>query len=77
MKLNYDSSWGARLEGVHLKKILVIDDEVAIRDLIELVPRRENDVVQTAENGKIALQLLDAVLYHIMVTSLKTALNYG
>lgn len=39
--------------------------------------RRENDVVQTAENGKIALQLLDAVLYHIMVTSLKTALNYG
>lgn len=43
-----------------MKKILVIDDEVAIRDLIELVLRRENYVVQTAENGKIALQLLDA-----------------
>lgn len=43
-----------------MKKILVIDDEVAIRDLIELVLRRENYVVQTAENGKVALQLLDA-----------------
>ncbi|QLG40352.1 MULTISPECIES: response regulator transcription factor [unclassified Paenibacillus] len=42
-----------------MKKILVIDDEIAIRDLIELVLRRENYVVQTAENGKIALQLLD------------------
>ncbi|WP_340033037.1 response regulator [Paenibacillus sp. FSL K6-1122] len=30
-----------------------------MRDLIELVLRRENYVVQTAENGKIALQLLD------------------
>ncbi|MGG4403746.1 response regulator [Paenibacillus amylolyticus] len=36
-----------------------IYDEIAIRDLIELVLRRENYVVQTAENGKIALQLLD------------------
>lgn len=60
MRVNYDSSWGTRLDrGVHLKKILVIDDEIAIRDLIELVLRRENYVVQTAENGKIALQLLD------------------
>lgn len=43
-----------------MKKILVIDDEVAIRDLIELVLRRENYDVKTAEDGKTGLQLLES-----------------
>jgi DNA-binding response OmpR family regulator len=34
-----------------VKKILVIDDEIAIRDLLELVLKRENYLVKTAENG--------------------------
>lgn len=38
-----------------MKKILVIDDEAAIRDLIELVLKRENYNVKTAENGAIGL----------------------
>ena len=38
-----------------MKKILVIDDEAAIRDLIELVLKRENYMVKTAENGATGL----------------------
>ncbi|MBP2000007.1 two-component system alkaline phosphatase synthesis response regulator PhoP/two-component system response regulator VicR [Paenibacillus shirakamiensis] len=53
-----------------MKKILVIDDEVAIRDLIELVLRRENYVVQTAENRKIALNMLDAFQPDLVVLDL-------
>ncbi|SHO42893.1 response regulator transcription factor [Anaerocolumna xylanovorans] len=43
-----------------MKKILVIDDEIAIRDLIELVLKRENYQVKTAENGAIGLMEIDA-----------------
>lgn len=43
-----------------MKKILVIDDELAIRDLIELVLRRENYQVKTVENGRIGLAEVDS-----------------
>lgn len=43
-----------------MKKILVIDDELAIRDLIELVLKRENYQVKTAENGRRGLSELDS-----------------
>lgn len=43
-----------------MKKILVIDDEEAIRDLMELVLRRENFRVQTAANGVLGLKELDS-----------------
>lgn len=42
-----------------MKKILVIDDEGAIRDLIELVLKRENYQVKTAENGAAGLREMD------------------
>ena len=38
-----------------MKKILVIDDELAIRDLLEYVLKRENYQVKSAENGSIGL----------------------
>lgn len=55
-----------------MKKILVIDDEIAIRDLIELVLKRENYKVKTAENGVIGLMELntfqpDLVLLDLML----------
>ncbi|MBU5351668.1 response regulator transcription factor [Paenibacillus silvae] len=53
-----------------MKKILVIDDEIAIRDLIELVLRRENYDVQTAEDGKAGLQLLDSFQPDLVVLDL-------
>jgi DNA-binding response OmpR family regulator len=48
----------------------VIDDEIAIRDLIELVLRRENYDVQTAEDGKAGLQLLDSFQPDLVVLDL-------
>lgn len=55
-----------------MKKILVIDDEISIRDLTELVLKRENYQVKTAENGRkglIALDLFrpDLVLLDLML----------
>ena len=42
-----------------MKKILVIDDELAIRDLLEFVLKRENYQVKTAENGSTGLMEID------------------
>jgi len=55
-----------------VKKILVIDDEIAIRDLIELVLKKENYQVKTAENGAIGLREInsfhpDLVLLDLML----------
>jgi two-component system alkaline phosphatase synthesis response regulator PhoP/two-component system response regulator VicR len=55
-----------------VKKILVIDDETAIRELIELVLKRENFQVKTAENGAIGLMEInsfhpDLVLLDLML----------
>jgi two-component system alkaline phosphatase synthesis response regulator PhoP/two-component system response regulator VicR len=43
-----------------VKRILVIDDELSIRDLIELVLKRENYQVKTTENGRKGLIELDS-----------------
>ncbi|NQX46483.1 response regulator transcription factor [Paenibacillus tritici] len=53
-----------------MKKILVIDDEAALRDLIELVLRRENYQVQTAENGRSGLRALDSFQPDLVVLDL-------
>jgi two-component system alkaline phosphatase synthesis response regulator PhoP/two-component system response regulator VicR len=55
-----------------LKKILVIDDEAAIRDLIELILTRENYQVKTVENGALGLRELgtfqpDLVILDLML----------
>jgi two-component system alkaline phosphatase synthesis response regulator PhoP/two-component system response regulator VicR len=55
-----------------LKKILVIDDEAAIRDLIELILKRENYQVKTVENGALGLRELgtfqpDLVILDLML----------
>lgn len=60
------------MENFQVKKILVIDDELAIRDLIELVLKRENYQVKTAENGTMGLMEInsfqpDLVLMDLML----------
>ena len=44
-----------------MPKILVVDDEQAILDLIEMILKREQFHVETAANGKAALTLFDAI----------------
>jgi two-component system alkaline phosphatase synthesis response regulator PhoP/two-component system response regulator VicR len=51
-------------------KILVIDDEEALRDLIELVLRRENFQVETAEDGKTGLQVLNTFQPDLVILDL-------
>ncbi|WP_340026451.1 response regulator transcription factor [Paenibacillus sp. FSL K6-1096] len=53
-----------------MSRILVIDDEAALRDLIELVLRRENYEVQTAENGSAGLLALESFRPDLVVLDL-------
>lgn len=53
-----------------MSRILVIDDEAALRDLIELVLRRENYEVQTAENGSAGLLALESFQPDLVVLDL-------
>lgn len=53
-----------------MKKILVIDDELAIRDLIELVLKRENYEVRTAENGATGLKAIESFQPDLVVLDL-------
>lgn len=39
-----------------MKKILVVDDEPSLRDLVELILKREKYEVATAVDGKTALE---------------------
>ncbi len=55
-----------------MKKILVVDDEPSLRDLVELVLKREKYEVATAVDGKTALKLAesfnpDLILLDIML----------
>ncbi|WP_027628197.1 response regulator transcription factor [Ruminiclostridium cellobioparum] len=43
-----------------MKKILVVDDEPSLRDLVELVLKREKYEVATAADGKTALAMAEA-----------------
>ncbi|WP_334077569.1 response regulator transcription factor [Paenibacillus sanfengchensis] len=53
-----------------MKKILVIDDEAALRDLIELVLKRENFMVRTAEDGGTGLKELDSFKPNLVLLDL-------
>ena len=53
-----------------MKKILVIDDEAAIRDLVELVLRRENYQVKTVENGTAGLLEVDSFCPDLVILDL-------
>ncbi|MCA1296376.1 response regulator transcription factor [Paenibacillus sp. alder61] len=53
-----------------MKKILVIDDEAALRDLIELVLKRENFLVRTAEDGGTGLKELDSFKPNLVLLDL-------
>lgn len=44
-----------------MKKILVVDDEPSLRDLVELVLKREKYEVATAADGKTALAMAEAL----------------
>jgi two-component system response regulator PilR (NtrC family) len=54
-----------------MEKILVVDDERSMRELLELVLKREGYSVHTAENGTRALDLIRQNLYDLIISDVK------
>ncbi len=54
-----------------MEKILVVDDERSMRELLELVLKRANYSVHTAENGTRALELVRHNVYDLMISDVK------
>jgi two-component system response regulator PilR (NtrC family) len=54
-----------------MEKILVVDDERSMRELLELVLKREGYSVHTAENGTRALDQIRQNLYDLMISDVK------
>ncbi|PYP88421.1 MAG: Fis family transcriptional regulator [Blastocatellia bacterium AA13] len=54
-----------------MEKILVVDDERSMRELLELVLKREGYSVHTAENGSRALDLIKQNLFDLIISDVK------
>jgi two-component system response regulator PilR (NtrC family) len=54
-----------------MEKILVVDDERSMRELLELVLKRAGYAVHTAENGTRALELIRHNVYDLMISDVK------
>ena len=53
------------------EKILVVDDDVRIRDFLYDVLTEEGYEVSTAENGEMAIEMLRSQDFHVVLTDLK------
>ncbi|HXG94481.1 MAG TPA: sigma-54 dependent transcriptional regulator [Blastocatellia bacterium] len=54
-----------------MEKILVVDDERSMRELLELVLKREGYSVHTAENGTRAIELIRQNVYDLIISDVK------
>jgi two-component system, NtrC family, response regulator PilR len=54
-----------------MEKILVVDDERSMRELLELVLKRSGYAVHTAENGTSALEQVRQNVYDLMISDVK------
>ena len=54
-----------------MEKLLVVDDERSMRELLELVLKREGYGVHTAENGTRALELIRQNVYDLIISDVK------
>ena len=54
-----------------MERLLVVDDERSMRELLELVLKREGYTVDTAENGTRALELVKQNLFDLIISDVK------
>ncbi|HET9532781.1 MAG TPA: sigma-54 dependent transcriptional regulator [Blastocatellia bacterium] len=54
-----------------MEKILVVDDERSMRELLELVLKRAGYAVHTAENGTLALEQVRQNVYDLIISDVK------
>src|SRR5262245_36278049 len=52
------------------KKILVVDDEQSMRDLLEIMLKREGYSVETSESGESALKRLEKRSFDAVITDI-------
>lgn len=53
------------------KKILIVDDEKSMREMLKILFEKEGFQVETAENGKNALNLISDNLYDIVISDIR------
>jgi two-component system, NtrC family, response regulator AtoC len=54
-----------------IEKILIVDDELLVRDFLAETLRRKNFEVATAENGQKAINLLKETAFDLIITDMK------
>ena len=66
-KSNQDKSSGKGIEGT---RVLVIEDEEAIRNVITIMLEKEGCKITTAQNGKEAMKKFSTANYDIIITDM-------
>jgi CheY-like chemotaxis protein len=54
-----------------MDKILVVDDEKRMRHILQLILEKEGFIAEQAENGKVALAMLQEKQFDMVITDLK------
>lgn len=70
-KVLYSDIYATLQVNMSIEKILVVDDEILIRDFLADVLRKKNLEVYTAENGKKALALIKEQVFDVVITDMK------
>jgi two-component system response regulator PilR (NtrC family) len=54
-----------------MQRLLIVDDEPSMRELLQLVLRREGYAVETAENGRVALERLRERPFDLIISDIQ------
>jgi two-component system response regulator PilR (NtrC family) len=52
-------------------RILIVDDELSMRELLSIMLRKEGHEVVTAENGELAIKAIQSDIFDLVITDLK------
>ena len=58
-------------KNVGIKKVLVVDDEVSVVDLVRIALEREGYIVETAHNGDSAIRMIEEDVFDAVISDLK------
>src|SRR5213595_3102126 len=69
-QIQTNSETGARTDAV-APRLLVVDDERSMRELLSIVLRREGYDVTLAENGRLAIEQLERARFDLLISDIK------